>query len=221
VNSLGSPSTKAFGLALLGGLTGAVIELATVLTIGPGLWNGGLLLAVADAALLATPAAIGLICGALTVPIRTLSLTAPAHLLATDCVEPGSPPVDALVRAGLCESSTSSYRSEMSRTIGGQRPSGPGGPNVPTGKRSGRNTAGKHTEESGYAAGGVRATPRPPGRSPSTGRGCGRVAGLGHHHAVCQRGRGRGRGQQQALPAVAADDEPRRTEAVAGFGGRP
>jgi ABC-type lipoprotein release transport system permease subunit len=72
------------GLAFLGGLTGAVVGLATVLTIGQGLWEGRLLLEVVGAALLATLAAIGLVCGVLAVPARALSRIAPAHLLATD-----------------------------------------------------------------------------------------------------------------------------------------
>lgn len=71
------------GLALLGGLTGAAAGLITVLSIGQGLWEGRLP-AVAGAALLATLAAIGLVCGVLAVPIRAQSRTAPARLLATD-----------------------------------------------------------------------------------------------------------------------------------------
>lgn len=71
------------GLALLGGLTGAVVGLTAVLTIGQGLLAGRLS-TVVGAALLATLAAVGLVCGVLSVPIRAMSRIAPAHLLARD-----------------------------------------------------------------------------------------------------------------------------------------
>ncbi|MFJ9712782.1 FtsX-like permease family protein [Streptomyces sp. NPDC101234] len=74
---------EGIGLALLGGLSGAVAGLITVVSLGQGLLHGRLL-AVAGAALLATLAATVLVCAALTVPIRGLSRIAPARLLAAD-----------------------------------------------------------------------------------------------------------------------------------------
>ncbi|MFI0960669.1 FtsX-like permease family protein [Streptomyces sp. NPDC021080] len=74
---------EGIGLALLGGLTGAVAGLLVVLSLGQGVLHGHLL-AVAGAALLATLAATALVSAALTVPIRGLSRIAPAHLLAAD-----------------------------------------------------------------------------------------------------------------------------------------
>lgn len=71
------------GLALLGGLTGAVAGLVTVVVIGQGVLEGRLLM-VGGAALLATLAAVGLVCGVLSVPIRVMSRIAPAQLLAAD-----------------------------------------------------------------------------------------------------------------------------------------
>lgn len=71
------------GLALIGGLAGAVIGLATVLSLGRGMLDGRVL-SVAGAALLATAAAVALVCGALTIPIRTMSRIAPAQLLAEE-----------------------------------------------------------------------------------------------------------------------------------------
>ena len=71
------------GLALLGGLTGAVAGLETVVAIGQGVLEGRLLM-VGGAALLATLAAVGLVCGVLSVPIRAMSRIAPAQLLAAD-----------------------------------------------------------------------------------------------------------------------------------------
>jgi ABC-type antimicrobial peptide transport system permease subunit len=71
------------GLALLGGLSGAVVGLAAVLTLGQGVLHGHLV-AITGAALLATLAATALVSAALTVPIRGLSRIAPAHLLAAD-----------------------------------------------------------------------------------------------------------------------------------------
>lgn len=60
---------EGIGLALLGGLTGAVAGLLVVLSLGQGVLHGHLL-AVAGAALLATLAATALVSAALTVPIR-------------------------------------------------------------------------------------------------------------------------------------------------------
>ncbi|MFD6296069.1 FtsX-like permease family protein [Streptomyces sp. NPDC060235] len=71
------------GLALLGGLSGAVTGLAGVLVLGRGVLHGHLFM-VAGAALLATLAATALVVAALAVPIRALSRIAPAHLLAAD-----------------------------------------------------------------------------------------------------------------------------------------
>ncbi|MFI5793109.1 FtsX-like permease family protein [Streptomyces sp. NPDC051677] len=71
------------GLALLGGLTGAVAGLTTVLTVGQGLWEGRLS-TITGAALLATLAGVGLVCGVLSVPIRAMSRIAPAALLARE-----------------------------------------------------------------------------------------------------------------------------------------
>ncbi|MFE0629326.1 FtsX-like permease family protein [Streptomyces sp. NPDC058864] len=68
-------------LAVLGGLAGAVTGLAAVLAIGWGTL-GGRLPAVGGAALLATLAAVVLVCAALALPVRTQSRVAPAHLLA-------------------------------------------------------------------------------------------------------------------------------------------
>ncbi|MDX2817095.1 ABC transporter permease [Streptomyces sp. PA03-5A] len=68
-------------LALLGGLTGAVTGLGTVLAIGWGTLDGRLP-AVGGAALLATLAAVVLVCAALALPVRAQSRIAPAHLLA-------------------------------------------------------------------------------------------------------------------------------------------
>jgi putative ABC transport system permease protein len=74
---------EGIGLSLLGGLSGAVVGLATVLALGQGVL-GGRLPALAGAALLATLAAVALVCVALAVPIRSLSRIAPAQLLAAD-----------------------------------------------------------------------------------------------------------------------------------------
>jgi putative ABC transport system permease protein len=74
---------EGMGLALLGGLSGAVVGLLTVLSLGQGMLDGRVL-AVAGAALLATVAALTLVCAALTVPIRAMSRIAPAHLLAEE-----------------------------------------------------------------------------------------------------------------------------------------
>lgn len=74
---------EGIGLALLGGLSGAVLGLGAVLALGQGVLQGHLL-AIAGAALLATLAATALVSAALTVPIRKLSQIAPAHLLAAD-----------------------------------------------------------------------------------------------------------------------------------------
>jgi ABC-type lipoprotein release transport system permease subunit len=74
---------EGMGLALLGGLTGAVVGLLTVLGIGQGMLDGRVL-AVAGAALLATVAAVALVCAALTFPIRALTRIAPAQLLAEE-----------------------------------------------------------------------------------------------------------------------------------------
>ncbi|WP_431961205.1 FtsX-like permease family protein [Actinacidiphila sp. bgisy160] len=70
-------------LALLGGLSGAVAGLVTVLSIGRGMLDGRLP-AVGGAALLATVAAVALVCAALAFPVRLHSRIAPAHLLAAD-----------------------------------------------------------------------------------------------------------------------------------------
>ena len=74
---------EGIGLALLGGLSGAVAGVAGVLSLGQGVLHGHLL-AVAGAPLLATLAATVLVGAALTVPIRGLSRIAPAHLLSAD-----------------------------------------------------------------------------------------------------------------------------------------
>lgn len=74
---------EGIGLALLGGLSGAVAGLAGVLTLGRGVLHGHLF-TIVGAALLATLAATALVVAALTVPIRGLSRIAPAHLLAAD-----------------------------------------------------------------------------------------------------------------------------------------
>ncbi|MCX4766806.1 ABC transporter permease [Streptomyces sp. NBC_01275] len=71
------------GLALLGGLTGAVAGLATVLMIGQGLWEGRLW-TMTGAALLAALAGVVLVCGVLSFPIRAMSRIAPAQLLARE-----------------------------------------------------------------------------------------------------------------------------------------
>ncbi|MFJ8113754.1 FtsX-like permease family protein [Streptomyces sp. NPDC096132] len=71
------------GLALLGGLTGAVAGLSTILVVGQGLWEGRLW-TMTGAALLATLAGVGLVCGVLSVPIRAMSRIAPAALLARE-----------------------------------------------------------------------------------------------------------------------------------------
>ncbi|MEU2287065.1 FtsX-like permease family protein [Streptomyces sp. NPDC013178] len=71
------------GLALLGGLTGAVAGLVTVLMLGQGLWEGRLL-TMGGAALLAALAGVGLVCGVLSFPIRAMSRIAPAQLLARE-----------------------------------------------------------------------------------------------------------------------------------------
>ncbi|MFE2540042.1 ABC transporter permease [Actinacidiphila glaucinigra] len=68
-------------LALLGGLVGAVTGLVAVLAIGWGTL-GGRLPAVGGAALLATLAAVALVCAALAFPVRAQSRIAPAYLLA-------------------------------------------------------------------------------------------------------------------------------------------
>ncbi|PWI20521.1 hypothetical protein DI272_17670 [Streptomyces sp. Act143] len=74
---------EGIGLALLGGLSGAVAGLLVVLALGQGVLHGHLLV-VAGAALLATLAATALVTAALAIPIRSLSRIAPAHLLAAD-----------------------------------------------------------------------------------------------------------------------------------------
>ncbi|MFD8032953.1 FtsX-like permease family protein [Streptomyces sp. NPDC059717] len=74
---------EGIGLALLGGLSGAVAGVAGVLSLGQGVLHGHLL-AVAGAPLLATLAATVLVGAALTVPIRGLARIAPAHLLSAD-----------------------------------------------------------------------------------------------------------------------------------------
>ncbi|MFF4490652.1 FtsX-like permease family protein [Streptomyces sp. NPDC001544] len=74
---------EGLGLALLGSVTGALIGLATVLTIAQGVLEGHLP-AVAGAALVAVLASIGLVCAALAVPIRSLNRIAPSQLLAAD-----------------------------------------------------------------------------------------------------------------------------------------
>ncbi|MEV6006141.1 FtsX-like permease family protein [Streptomyces sp. NPDC051976] len=70
-------------LALMGGLTGAVVGLATVLPLGAGMLTGRLP-ALTTAALLATAAAVLLVCAALTLPIRTMSRLAPTRVLAEE-----------------------------------------------------------------------------------------------------------------------------------------
>lgn len=70
-------------LALLGGLAGSAVGLSTVLTLGRDLLAGRLP-TVVGSALLATSAAIAVVCVALAVPIRAHSRMAPAHLLAID-----------------------------------------------------------------------------------------------------------------------------------------
>jgi ABC-type lipoprotein release transport system permease subunit len=70
-------------LGLLGGLTGAVAGLATVLMIGQGLWEGRLL-TMTGAALLAALVAVGLVCAVLSIPIRAMSRIAPASLFARE-----------------------------------------------------------------------------------------------------------------------------------------
>ncbi|MDX3239000.1 ABC transporter permease [Streptomyces sp. ME03-5709C] len=67
-------------LAVLGGLAGAVTGLVAVLAIGWGTL-GGRLPAVGGAALLATLAAVVLVCAALAFPVRSHSRIAPARLL--------------------------------------------------------------------------------------------------------------------------------------------
>ncbi|MFG2789533.1 FtsX-like permease family protein [Streptomyces sp. NPDC048419] len=74
---------EGIGLALLGGLAGAVAGLVAVVVLGQGVLHGHLV-AITGAALLATLAATALVSAALTVPIRRLSQIAPAHLLAAD-----------------------------------------------------------------------------------------------------------------------------------------
>ncbi|WP_328584720.1 FtsX-like permease family protein [Streptomyces sp. NBC_00370] len=74
---------EGIGLALLGGLSGAVAGLVAVVSLGQGVLHGHLL-AITGAALLATLAATALVSAALTVPIRGLSRIAPAHLLAAE-----------------------------------------------------------------------------------------------------------------------------------------
>ncbi|WP_280879087.1 FtsX-like permease family protein [Streptomyces pseudovenezuelae] len=74
---------EGIGLALLGGLSGAVAGLVAVLALGQGVLHGHLV-GIVGAALLATLAATALVSAALTVPIRRLSRIAPAHLLAAD-----------------------------------------------------------------------------------------------------------------------------------------
>ncbi|MGW0854220.1 FtsX-like permease family protein [Streptomyces sp. NPDC002690] len=74
---------EGIGLALLGGLSGAVAGLAGVLTLGRGVLHGHLS-TVAGAALLATLAATALVVAALAVPIRRLSRIGTAHLVAAD-----------------------------------------------------------------------------------------------------------------------------------------
>ncbi|MFF2385587.1 FtsX-like permease family protein [Streptomyces sp. NPDC058108] len=74
---------EGIGLALMGGLAGAVAGLAGVLSLGQGVLHGHLL-AVTGAALLATLTATALVSAALMVPIRALSRIAPVHLLAVE-----------------------------------------------------------------------------------------------------------------------------------------
>ncbi|MEU5593006.1 ABC transporter permease [Streptomyces sp. NPDC020298] len=74
---------EGLGLALLGGLAGAVVGLAGVLALGRGVLDGRLP-ALTGAALLAVLAGIALVCGALAVPIRALSRIAPAQALAAE-----------------------------------------------------------------------------------------------------------------------------------------
>jgi len=71
------------GLALLGSVTGALIGLATVLPLAQGVLRGHLP-AIAAAAMAAILISTALVCAALTVPIRSLTRIAPAHLLAAD-----------------------------------------------------------------------------------------------------------------------------------------
>ena len=70
-------------LALMGGLAGAVVGLATVLPLGAGMLAGRLP-ALTGAALLATAAGVVLVCAALTVPIRSMSHRAPVQVLAEE-----------------------------------------------------------------------------------------------------------------------------------------
>lgn len=70
-------------LALVGGLAGAVVGLAAVLAIGWGTMTGRFP-AVGGAALLATLAAVVLVCAALALPVRAHARIAPAHLLAAE-----------------------------------------------------------------------------------------------------------------------------------------
>ncbi|RAJ29690.1 FtsX-like permease family protein [Kitasatospora sp. SolWspMP-SS2h] len=74
---------EGIGLALLGGLSGAVAGLAGVLALGRGVLHGHLL-TVTGAALLATLAATALVVAALAVPIRGLSRISAADLAAAD-----------------------------------------------------------------------------------------------------------------------------------------
>lgn len=70
-------------LALVGGLSGVAVGLAVVLSLGQGMLDGRVL-PVDGAALLATAAAVALVCAALALPIRTMSRIAPAQLLAEE-----------------------------------------------------------------------------------------------------------------------------------------
>lgn len=74
---------EGLGLALLGSLTGAAAGLATVLALGEGVLSGHLL-PVAAAAVTAVIISTGLVCAALTVPIRTLTRIAPLRILTAD-----------------------------------------------------------------------------------------------------------------------------------------
>lgn len=70
-------------LAVLGGLVGAVVGVVTVLPLGAGMLAGRLP-AITGAALLATAAAVLLVCAALIVPIRAMSRIAPVQVLAEE-----------------------------------------------------------------------------------------------------------------------------------------
>ena len=70
-------------LAVVGGLAGAGVGLAAVLALGWGTLTGRFP-AVGGAALLATLAAVVLVCAALALPVRAHARIAPAHLLAAE-----------------------------------------------------------------------------------------------------------------------------------------